>query len=408
MLRRIAGKVSRAGGRLLHGPLESAGGTVTLPACGGRARGKALFSYLTLSFHWPDDDPRFDGHTNAWESREIARVFQELGFEVHGIRYDDREFEPREKYDVLFDIHGNLQRLAPRAGANAVKLLHCTGSAASYQNAAHLARIEALRRRRGVDYPPERFLADAEEQLRSLEIADACSLLGNDHTRSTYPEHLRRKFTLIPVTGSRLGENVKREHEFAPPEREFLWFFGGGAAHKGLDLALEAFARNPDWVLNIVGGAKDEPDFFRVYARELTQLPNIRCHGWLLPNSPEFGRVVRRSFCFLAPSCSEGMSPAVVTCMQAGLYPIVSRDTGVDLPAGCGMMLEPCGIREIEDAVRAAFQLPNSELTRQIAQSQAHALIEYSRQRFHETMAAFVRKALALSRAGNVTGRAQI
>jgi hypothetical protein len=205
---------------------------------------------------------------------------------------------------------------------------------------------------------------------------------------------LRHKFELVTVSASHLDKTVKSRDQFAPAKREFLWFFGGGAIHKGLDLLLEVFPRHPDMILNVVGDVTSEVDFVEIYQRELLHTPNIHYHGYMIPSTSKFKNVVESTFCFIAPTCSESISSAVVTCLQIGLYPIISRDTGVDLPYGCGVYLEDCSLEEIEDAVINVYNLPAAEIIRQIAVIQEEALHNYSRGKFREKMTHFITQAI--------------
>jgi len=357
-------------------------------------RGRVLFSYLVYPLMWPETAPEFDGHSNAWESREIARIFQGLGYQVEAFRWDDNQFIPSGRYDIVFDIYTNLGRLATFFDHHTIKILHCTGSDPYYQNSAELKRVQAVNDRRNSQYLPRRMVQFPEQNYKSLQIADACSLLGNEHTLSTYPAHLRNKFELIPVSASPLGNTQKTSSQYVPEERQFLWFFGSGAVHKGLDLVLEVFARNPNLVLNVVGDVSSEADFMQMYARELLDTPNIHYHGRLIPKSEAFQKICRDSFCFIAPTCSEGTSTAVVTCLQIGLYPIISRDTGVDLPVDCGLYLEECSMDEIEKAVISVYNLPAVELSNQIAAVQSFAQGHFSRQKFREAMENFISRGI--------------
>lgn len=374
---------------------------VAFPSSSVRPRGRVLFSYLEQPLLWPEDDERFGGHSNYWESREIARIFHTLGYTVDAINWTDHEFASTKPYDVLFDICINLQRLSSLLDSSTIKILHCTGSDPYYQNRAETQRVEALRQRRGGSYRAKRCLARPDLARQAVQIADVCSLLGNQHTLSTYPEELRHKFELVPVSGSDLGTSVKSEKDYVPPEREFLWFAGAGAVHKGLDLLLDLFAARPELKLHVVGYAGQEQDFLAIYRRELTQLPNIRFHGPLAPRGRPFKDILRRVFCFIAPFCSEGISPAVVTCAQAGLFPIVSRDTGMSLPAGCGMVLETCSTDEIGKAVCTAHRMPSAEITSQIKVIQEYALREFSRANFRRVMERFLMRALARQKAAS-------
>jgi len=166
-----------------------------------RRRKRALFSYLAAPVSWKRQDPRLGGHSNKWESREIARLIARRGYEVAAIDWNDQESSPAGPFDCLFDIHGNLPRLAAQF-PDARKLLHLTGSYNPFQHEAENARIEAFESRRGVTYPPRRHVSDLDSYLEALSIADACSLIGNYCTLSTYPAEVREKITPVTVSAS--------------------------------------------------------------------------------------------------------------------------------------------------------------------------------------------------------------
>jgi hypothetical protein len=349
------------------------------------ARGRALVSYLR-SAAWSDDDPRLRGHSNQWESRQIARSLAGIGFEVDVVEFADRDWEPSERYDVVLAIDAELLRLEGDR-----RLLHLTGAFPPFQNAAELRRVEELRSRRGVECVPRRLVADPEPVVAALERADACSLIGNAWTLSTFPDELRPKMTPIPVSGS-LPVRVKSARAVARSGRGFMWFFGSGAVHKGLDRTLEAFAAEPGLELHVVGNIGGEDDFVAAYRHELTELPNVHWHGFLDPGGRRFARVARECSFVIAPSCSEGTSPATVTALQVGLHPLIARETGVDLPAGLGY-LERSGPEDIAAAAHAALALPAEELFAGIAAVQRHALATYSRRAFDRAMRAYLEAA---------------
>jgi len=367
---------------------------LTLDSTSKELKGTVLFSYIPDGLLYPEQDPYFRGHSNKRESREIALIFSKLGYAVEAIDWTDQMFYPAKHYDVIFDIHMNLQRLAPLIDDSTIKLLHLTGSYPSYQNNAEIGRVQALECRRDVRYFPKRVVAYSSLEDRGVEIADACTLIGNARTLATYPDRYREKITLITVTASE-EVRIKQPDEYVPEEREFLWFFGSGAVHKGLDLVLEVFAQNPDLTLNIVGDIGHEKDFMKIYQRELTILPNIKRHGYLLPNNIKFNNILKKVFCFIAPSCSEAISTAAATCMQIGLYPIVSYNTGITLPDQCGIYLETCSIEEIQQTVRAAYRMPPKILESQIRCCQKYALEQYSRRKFSQQMTDFLSKTLS-------------
>lgn len=349
------------------------------------ACGRALLSYLNRPVMWKENDPRLGGHSNRWECREIAMLLKSFGYSVDSIFFTNTAFQPKGQYDIFLDIHGNMQRLAPLMPTT-LKLLHITGSYPRFQNAAEEKRAREFEERTSLPYRPKRTIKDLDEFDRSLEAADRCSLIGNAITMSTFPERFRDKITLVRVSGSR---SYIKPSKMLPHGNEFVWFFGTGAVHKGLDRVLDAFARLPELRLNVIGGVDHEADFMAAYGKRLSS-PNVRYHGPLNPESTVFKEIMDRSIAFIAPSCSESISSAAATVMRVGLYPIVSRETGITLPDGHGTYLDSSTVEEILQACSNVSEMPRDQLTKHIAACQSFALSEYSREAFSRDMRAYL------------------
>lgn len=367
-------------------------GKITLYPKNQDVKGRVLFSYLHYPTVWTEHHARLSGHSNRWESREITNIFTEFGFIVDAVHYQDFKFKPEEKYDVVFDIGANLQRLEPYLGTNTIKILHLTESYPYFNNQSEIERIKNLEERRKVNYKPARLNPHPELIEKSIEISDICSLIGNETTLNTYPEKFKNKINLVTVSASKL-DYIKQKKEFIPEQKEFLWFFGYGPVHKGLDLVLEVFEKYPELKLNIISNLEVNKEFKRIYNNEL-KLPNIKYHGYIKPDNPKFSSIIKNCFAIIAPSCAESISTAVATGMQSGLFPIISRNTGITLPENCGIYLETCSIEEIEKAVIQAYNLSETELIRQIAETQRFALNEYSRENFSRKVKEFLEKAV--------------
>jgi len=354
----------------------------------GKPRGVVLISYLEFPIKKANWSRHFLGHSNAWESREIAKLFQEFGYQVDAISFLDKSFTPKKKYDVVFDIFGNIGRLSKIWDEKPLMLLHCTGSDPVYQNNAEINRVRNLNNRRAANYCPKRLISCPSENYLSMDIANAISLIGNEWTKMTYPEKYRNKIELVSVSTNfeNLSIRTKNKVPIEKEKKEFLWFFGDGAVHKGLDLVLEVFARNPKFILNIIGNIQNEKDFLEIYSEELNNKENIILHGHLNLFEPKSLEILSRVFCFIAPSCSEGISPATALCLQLGLFPIISRDTGITLPADCGFYLESCTIEEIEYFVNKASSTNKKIIEDQSKMIQDYAIQKYSRETFSNSM----------------------
>jgi glycosyltransferase involved in cell wall biosynthesis len=288
-----------------------------------------------------------------------------------------------EPYSLVFS--GETARLAPLVPPGAVKIQLLTGSSGDFLAARERERIDAMLARRPGIYVPKRSSANLEAPHADIKASDHCLLIGNAQTLSTYPERLRPRITPIRVSASPTSY-ARSPGDVVPREREFVWYFGHGAALKGLDLLLEIFARQETWTLNVIGLILDEPDFLRLYGKELFRHPRIRFHGHLRGNAPELEAVMRRSIAFIAPSASEGMSNACATCLSVGLYPILSRQTGIDLPDGLGIYLQDCSLPEIEAAIGRVHAMDDAALAADMIRIQAYAREAFGRPAYARAM----------------------
>lgn len=348
------------------------------------AKGTVLLSYLKDPLLLSDGDERLEYHSNVWECREIARIFQSRGYNVEAIVWNDKHFKPKKKYDVIFDIADNIARFNNMLPENCLKMLHLTESFSCFQNQAEKRRVENFCHRRCCSYRPKRQKDEYLSQ-QSLALADYCTLIGNEVSKKTYPQKYQSKIHCIPVSAAYLP-GLKRRGQYLPKEREFLWMGGAGAVHKGLDLLVDVFIRHPEWKLHIVGNLEQEPDFMAVYQHFFSECDNIVYHGFLHLAGDEFSSIAGKCFAFIFPSCSEGMSVAVMTLLRLGLYPVISRNSGVDLPAGCGKYLLSCSEEEIEQALADLFLKNDENLCREIEACQKLAVQISSRENFRRVM----------------------
>jgi glycosyltransferase involved in cell wall biosynthesis len=167
--------------------------------------------------------------------------------------------------------------------------------------------------------------------------------------------------------------------------RSFIWLGGRGLVHKGLDLVLEAFAGLPDLALTVCGPVRDEPEFERAFADELYRRPNIRTAGWVDLSGPRFLEIARSSIGIVYPSCAEACAGSVVNAMHAGLIPIVSRESGVEVSDACGLVLDRCTVAEIRERVRGLAEQPPAVLRDQTRRAWEFARATHTRERFAQT-----------------------
>ncbi len=359
-----------------------------------KPRGRVLLSYILDAFLLEPEDPRLFKHTHYWETRQIAQTWLDLGYAVDAIHWKNREFVPRRRYDYFIDVRLNLERIGPLLNPDCVKIMHIETAHWLFHTTAQHQRLLDVQRRRQATIGPSKIV----EPNRAIEHADCAVILGNDFTRGTYA-YAGKPFYRVPVSAPAVYP-WPEDKDYETCRNHFLWFGSGGLVHKGLDLVLEAFAAMPEFHLSVCGPIRDEPDFERVYRRELYETPNIETIGWVDVSSPQFDAITRGCLGVVYPSCSEGGGAGVITCLHAGLIPIVSHETSVDVGEDMGVMLKTCSPEAIQEAVRRVACMPVETLRAWSRKAWEFARAHHTRENFaaaYRRVAEDIRKTYARS-----------
>jgi len=167
--------------------------------------------------------------------------------------------------------------------------------------------------------------------------------------------------------------------------------------HKGLDLVLEAFVRMPEYALTVCGPVKEEKDFEETYAKELYQTPNIHVAGAIRLDTAEFLQLAQSCVAVVFPSCSEANCGSVIQCMNAGLIPMITPETAVDVE-DFGFLLQEPTVEEVERGVRHVASLPASEIKSRSRKSWEYIRTYHTRERFAVEYERFVAELLNANR----------
>ncbi len=375
-LRSLPDRGRRAFERLLRRLSRTDERVATFESATGSGRPRALLCYIVDPHLVPAHRSLPTSHTNFWESREIGRILSELGFDLDVVHWNNRTFRPVRAYDLVIDVRVLLERIAPQLGERCLKLMHLETAHASFYNPAQLARLAALEARRGIRLPPYKTIDDN----RGIELAEAATILGNEATRSTYA-FADKPLYPVPISQPVLHEfPIAKDYEAC--RRRFLWLGSAGMVHKGLDLALEAFSGLPDYQLTVCGPVDRERSFEAAFERELYRTPNIETIGWIDVTGPEFVALANRTLGLVYPSCSEGQNGGTVSCLHASLIPIVTRETGVDVDAGFGSVLDAADPDSIRKAVVDLSSRPAPELALMARRGWEWVRSHHTRERF--------------------------
>jgi len=350
--------------------------------------GNVLLSYIIEPFLLKKDEPLSNSHTNYWESLQIAKTFLGLGYCVDVISYSNKTFVPKKDYSFFISSRTNFQRIAPLLNKDCVKIVHLDTAHWLFNSFAEYQRCLDLQKRKGMTLASFRSV----DPNWAIEYADSATILGNSFTISTY-HYAQKPIFRIPVptcTVYPFPENKNYEN----CRNRFLWLGNRGLVHKGLDLVLEAFAEMPAYHLTVCGPIQKEKDFENVFYEELYQTPNIHTVGWVDVDSPKFLEIANKCVGLIYPSCSEGQSGAVVTCLQAGLIPIISYESGVDVH-DFGIILKDCSIEEIKRSVQMVSNLSVEELKRMARNTWEYARANHTREKYAEEYRETVEKIIS-------------
>jgi hypothetical protein len=324
--------------------------------------GNALVSFITGPFIQAPWEFFTDPHPNYWTCAEIVRLLNARGYNVDIIDWDNETFIPKKKYDICIDIHHNLERLLPYLGPSCIKAMFIVASYPLFQNNAEKARLNNFEKRKGIKLPQKRY----DPLSNNLKYIDFIAGYGNKTVHGTYPlEH--KSIIPIPIPAVETY-NFQEDKDFETARKHFLWFGGGGAILKGLDIVIETFAKLPHLKLSIIGPSAFEKDFEKIYAKEL-ELPNIvryskpkiQTDGSITTDGIPIQNILNSCAAIVSLSGSEGGGGATIQAMQAGLFPIITPQTGINEDAPSIVITEPT-IENITKTVQDFSLLPPEEL----------------------------------------------
>ena len=327
---------------------------ITLESENGH-KGNVLVSFIIKPFISSGGEPDISQDIN-WGCYQIVKTFLDLGYSVDVIHYQNKTFIPKKNYTFFLDLYTNMERIAPLLNKNCIKILHPRWAHWLYNNYSSYKRCLELQKRKGIVITRLRLL----QPNLSTEHADCLIVLGNEFALSTY-SYADKVIYRVPYAIS-LSLSWPEKKNFDVCRKNFLFFSGGGFVHKGLDLVLDAFVSMPDYNLYICGPLEKENEFVNIYYRELYELPNICTLGWVDINSPDFSKITNNCIAHIHPSCSEMGGGSILNCMQAGLIPIVSYESSVDVDESYGVILKNCSVNEIKEAIRLISSYPTDKL----------------------------------------------
>ena len=313
--------------------------------------GNVLLAYIIDPFLLKEGQSISIAHTHHFESTLLAKSFLELGYDVDVISFRNREFIPKKDYAFYINARDNFSYIASRLNKDCINIVHLDTAHFLYNNyAAYSRSLDLQKRRRATIISAKLFKCNW-----AIETADYATILGNKFTIGTY-SYAGTPIFPLPIPSPILFEQ-NNSKDFTSCKNNFLWFGSSGLIHKGLDLVLEAFVSLPEYNLTVCGPLEGEQDFVDLYHEELFHTTNIKTIGWVDIKSEIFNKIINDCVALVYPSCAEGQAGAVITCMHAGLIPIVSYESGIDVN-DYGLVLKHSSVNEIIESIKYIAQTP--------------------------------------------------
>ena len=340
---------------------------------------RALLSYIVYPFRYRMKNT----HTNHYEAITWGKILDELGYQVDITQYDDKSIDV-SNYDVICGFGEVFFRCIYTADCRAKMIFYSTGRENCLQNYETLKRIKNVHEKKGVWLgESSRFV---EKSYTSVSItSDAVISLGNDICADSYKKYNDNVFQLDAPIYKVLDYKYIIQNKKSDFQKHFLWFGSSGLVHKGLDLLLNYFSTRDDIFLHICGNIYYEKDFIKTYEQELFQKENINVYGFVDIKSEKFEEILKQCGFVIFPSCSEGGSPSVLTCVgNGGLIPIITKETTID--TGFDIWIENLDEEAIAKAVEKALLYSENNIKKISNQVGEYVLNKHSMENYYKNL----------------------
>jgi len=251
------------------------------------------------------------------------------------------------KYDDYIVKNFNLDiKIAYAAGPEPVKSIEITQK----------AHDEFIKRNNFSNIKTRRLVEYGKLDNTRYEKFDAIFAIANGFSKETflnvYPQ--MPFFRINPSLSNEIIFDITKLDKKS--QKNFFYLGGNGLITKGLDLILEAFDGEKELFLEI-GGPDNEKDFWNFYEPLLKRNKNINFNGFMDIHSNKFHNITQKSAFIIFASSSEGIATSVLTCLRAGLIPIVTYESGIDIE-DFGFIIK----RDIENIKKTIKELSNMDI----------------------------------------------
>lgn len=364
---------------------------VNLDLCNPNQK-RVLISYITLTgFDFANVK-----HASFYHLNQILRYFISKDYCIDLCRLDDMGAYQRlkkTKYDVIFGfgpvykefcknhdiplricfVMENNPMVVKEKYDERLKYFKCRHN--KLDSSRSLARIGYFDRE---TFELSNNLVLMNSVYNSLSFKDFFSSLELINCNALFNEHYEFDKDIILTKIDKSRNNV-------------LWFGSKGIIHKGLDILIDAVAQMPEKRLCCYGIDKGEIQFFN----KLKSHNSINCGSINVLGNEFINEVIYNHNICVFPSCSEGMSTAVATCMAHGIIPIITRETGFNKMPFI-IELESFTVEQVRKSIEQIQSLSVEELLQMRYDCYVYSRTEFSLNTFNRQFSSIMDRILSL------------
>ncbi len=356
--------------------------------------GHALIYYKSDPFSFLYDSNNFSP-TNNWEVKEMAKIFNKLGFWVDIIDRDIGEnYKPVDKYDIFIsNASGDSGKFYYKYASilkKAIKIFYATSMEKSVRKKLIEKRYDYFFQRH-----PEaknkilyRRISKIDND-KTFEVTDAIFVQGSEKCIDTYKKFNKDIYKTNASTNPKIHLDISQIAKRDP--KKFLYFGGNGNIVKGLDLAVEVFSDLPDLHLYICA-PKTEVDFNIFFEKKIQANKNIHFVGFIPTNGKVFDKLTSLCSFVLLLSSTEGNATSIATCIRKGLIPIITPESGFE-ELTSSIIINDINLKSLKKTFTQAASMSRDELLQRSLNSYIFSF-NYTRAKFSETFEKSIVKVL--------------
>lgn len=323
-------------------------------------------------------------HANLLQLNQMIHCFLIRGFCVDVCHYNETkaiEYLSDKKYNVLIGL-GKVYKLMAKRSDIPIKISFVTENNPEVVKVKYQERYNDFISRHSKSFTKGNLTRDDIFDVEQFVLSNNLILMSSLYNAESFKKYFDRIWTINAnaiINNTYLFNDSEIKELIPNTKGRFLWFGSSGFIHKGIDLLLDAFKDLSDLSIDFYGVNYMEKQLFRRLAPD-----NSADCGSVDVMTDEFIDKVVKGHCFVIfPSCSEGMSTAVCTCMAHGIIPLLTKESGFD-PHPSIIELEDWRVDSLKQAIRKAMAMDDEEILKMRRLAYEYGQKQFSLNHFNE------------------------